>query len=124
MTFGGRAGGGGGGGRRQQAKPVVLPIDTKGSVVGIADSAFSSPRELGAILAAAPQCQQCMVKQYFRYAAGRMETPADAPALDRIFQDFKNSNYRFKELILSLVRSREFAGEGKDAHVAGNHKAQ
>ena len=124
MTFGGRAGGGGGGGRRQQAKPVVLPIDTKGSVVGIAESAFSSPRELGAILAAAPQCQECMVKQYFRYAAGRMETPADAPALDRIFQDFKNSNYRFKELILSLVRSREFPGEGKDSHVADNHKAQ
>jgi hypothetical protein len=125
LAFGGRGGGGGGGGRRgQQAKPVILPIDTKGTVVGIADSAFTSPRELGAVLAAAPQCQECMVKQYFRYAAGRMETPADAPTLDRIFQDFKNSNYRFKELILSLVRTREFPGERKDIHVASNHKAQ
>ncbi len=114
----------GGGGKRTPPKAVVLPIDTKGSVVGIGDSSFASPRELGAILARTPQCQQCVVKQYFRYAAGRMEAASDAAALDRIFQDFKASNYNFKALILSLVRSREFPGEGKDTHVAGNHKAQ
>jgi hypothetical protein len=107
--------------RRTPPKSVMLPINSKGSVVGISESSFGSPRELGAILAAAPQCQECMVKQYFRYAAGRMETPADRPALDRIFQDFKNSNYRFQELILSLIRSREFPGEDRSVHVASNH---
>jgi hypothetical protein len=123
LTFA-TAGHGGGGGRRPAAKPVLLPIDTKGMVVGIAGSEFASPRELGAILAAAPQCQECVVKQYFRYATGRMETPADQPALARIFLDFKNSNYRFKELMLSLVRAREFpgaSGEQKGVHVADNH---
>jgi hypothetical protein len=107
-------------GRRAPAKSVMLPIDTKGSVVGIAQSDFASPRELGAVLAAAPQCQECMVKQYFRYAMGRMETPADRPVLNRIVQDFRNSDYHFKELILSLVRSWEFPGEERAVHVASN----
>jgi hypothetical protein len=35
---------------------------------------FRRPRELGAVLAKSPQCQECMVKQYFRYTAGRMDT--------------------------------------------------
>ena len=53
-----------------------LPIDTSGNVAGIPDSGFSSPAELGAILAKSEQCQECVVKQYFRYTAGRMDTPA------------------------------------------------
>lgn len=110
-----------GGGRRTPPKSVMLPIDSKGTVVGIPQSDFASPRELGAILAAAPQCQECMVKQYFRYVAGRMETPADRPLLDRVFQDFKNSNYHFRELILSLVRSREFPREERGTSVAANY---
>jgi hypothetical protein len=111
----------GGGGRRAPAKSVMLPIDTKGSVVGIPQSDFVSPRELGAVLAAAPQCQECMVKQYFRFAMGRMENPADRPTLDRIFRDFKKSDFHFKELILSTVRSREFPGEERGISVAANH---
>jgi hypothetical protein len=111
----------GGGGRRAPAKSVMLPIDTKGTVVGIPQSDFVSPRDLGAILSSAPQCQECMVKQYFRYVAGRTETPADRPLLDRVFQDFRNSDYHFKELILSMVRSREFPGEERGTRVASNH---
>jgi hypothetical protein len=121
LTFAAGGHGGGGGRRGAQAKPVILPIDTKGSVVGIAESAFTSPRELGAVLAAAPQCQECIVKQYYRYATGRMETSADSAAINRIYQDFKNSNYNFKQMILSLVRSREFPGEVRNIHVASNH---
>jgi hypothetical protein len=111
----------GGGGRRTPPKSVMLPIDTKGTVVGIPQSDFVSPRELGTVLAAAPQCQECMVKQYFRYAMGRMETAADGPMLDHIFQDFKNSDFHFKELILSMVRSREFPREERGLSVAVNH---
>jgi len=111
----------GGGGKRTPAKAVALPIDTNGSVVGIAESSFASPRELGAILARTPQCQRCVVKQYFRYAVGRMEAASDSAALDRIFQDFKTSNYNFKALLLSLIRTREFPGEGGMHHVASNH---
>lgn len=94
---------------RRTAKTIELPLDTTGQVAGIPDSKFSSPRELGAVLARSPQCQECLVKQYFRYTAGRMETPADRALLRQVFDDFKKSQFRFKELMISLVRSREFA---------------
>jgi hypothetical protein len=48
------------------------------------------------------------VKQYFRYTLGRMEMPADRPAIRKLLEDFRNSQFRFKELIVSLARLREF----------------
>jgi len=94
---------------RRTAKTVELPLDTGGHVAGIPDSKFSFPRELGAVLARSPQCQECLVKQYFRYTVGRMETPADRSLIRQVFDDFKKSQFRFKELMISLVRSREFS---------------
>lgn len=97
-------------GRKKQATEYKLEIDTSGMVAGIPDSAFSSPRELGAILARTPACQKCVVKQYFRYAFGRQETPADEAAIERAFEAFRGSGFRFRELILSLVTSEAFRG--------------
>ncbi len=94
---------------RRTPKTIELPIDTAGFVAGLPDSQFSSPRELGAVLARSPQCQECLVKQYFRYTAGRMETPADRSLIRQVFDDFKKSQFRFRELMISLVRAREFS---------------
>jgi len=109
------------GGRRSQPKTAEVAMDTKGWVAGIPASDFTSPRELGAVLAKTPQCQECVVKQYFRYTAGRMETPADYPLIRRVYEDFKNSQFRFKELVISLVRARESPGATETQHVARNH---
>ena len=68
-----------------------------------------------------PQCQECMVKQYFRYTAGRIETPGDRPLIRKVAEDFRRSKFRFKEMIISMVRSREFPGEGGPVRVASNH---
>jgi hypothetical protein len=95
-------------GRRAKPRTVELEMDTAGYVAGIPDSKFSSPRELGAVLARSPQCQECLVKQYFRYTTGRMETQADRHLIRQVTEDFRNSQFRFKELIISLIRSREF----------------
>jgi len=97
------------GDRRAKPKTLELEMDTAGYVAGIPDSNFSSPRELGAVLARSPQCQECLVKQYFRYTSGRMETQADRPLIRQVSDDFRNSQFHFKELIISLVRSREFS---------------
>jgi len=97
------------GDRRAKPKTLELEMDTVGYVAGIPDSKFSSPRELGVVLARSPQCQECLVKQYFRYTSGRMETRADRPLIRQVSEDFRNSQFRFKELIISLVRSREFS---------------
>jgi hypothetical protein len=96
-------------------------MDTKGWVAGIPDSNFSSPRDLGAILAKTPMCQECMVKQYFRYITGRMETTADFPLIRRVFEDFRKSNFHFQELMISLVRNRESLMDERNVYVASNH---
>jgi hypothetical protein len=114
----------GGGGKRPPPKKVNLAMDTTGWVAGIANSNFASPRELGAVLAKTPQCQECVVKQYFRYTAGRMETASDRDLILRVVDDFRDAKFRFKELIISLMRNREHTGPGGNVHVARNYKAQ
>jgi hypothetical protein len=109
------------GGKRLPAKNIELELNTEGTVAGLPNSAFSSPAQLGAILAKSAQCQECVVKQYFRYTTGRMEVPADRPVITQVLNDFRKSQYHFKDLMLSLVRSREFPGSGEIAHVGNHH---
>ena len=102
--------------RKTEATKYELPIDPSGEVRGIAvrdgisHARFSSPKELGLILASEPACQKCVVRQVFRYALGRPETETDREAIDQIFHDFRDSQFLFQELIISLVRSKPFLG--------------
>ena len=111
-----------GGGRRSPPKTVDLEIDGKGYVTGIPDSQFSSPAELGTVLAKSSLCQECVVKQYFRYMSGRLETPADRPAIRKLTDDFRNSQFHFKDLIVSLLLQREFPNREGTVHVAIDHR--
>lgn len=106
--------------RRAPPKTMDLDIDATGYVAGINGSEFSSPSQLGGVLAKSELCQECLAKQYFRYTAGRMETPADRPVIHKMVEDFRASQFHFKELIVSLVRSREFPGG--NVHVASDHQ--
>ncbi len=114
-----------GGGRGAPPKTINLDINTVGTVAGLPDSQFSSPAELGAVLAKSPLCQECVVKQYFRYTAGRVETPADRPVILQAVEDFRKSGYKFQEMIVSLTLQREFSGRNTKQegaiHVASNH---
>src|SRR6266545_1137287 len=56
-------------------KKVELPIDGKGEIAGLTNAAFSEPKQIGHLLAESRACQECVVKQLFRYAFGRLETP-------------------------------------------------
>jgi hypothetical protein len=103
---------------------ITLPLNTKAYVAGIPDSEFSSPQQLGAVLAKSTQCQECVVKQYFRFQAGRSETAADRPLIRFVTDDFRNSGFRFKELILSLALVREFPQEKQRLDVANNYKSR
>jgi hypothetical protein len=110
---------------------VTLPLDTQAFVAGIPNSEFTSPLQLGAVLAKSAQCQECVVRQYFRFQAGRTDTPADRPLLRMVSENFRDSGFHFKQLILSLVVLREFPGteSGKNSplpgelsqHVADHH---
>jgi Protein of unknown function (DUF1592)/Protein of unknown function (DUF1588)/Protein of unknown function (DUF1587)/Protein of unknown function (DUF1595)/Protein of unknown function (DUF1585) len=96
--------------RNPENKPasIELEVDTKAFIAGIENSEFSSPKELGQILASNRQCQECVVKQLFRYAVGRAETTADKPILDRAYESFQRSQFRFKELMIAVIKWTEF----------------
>jgi hypothetical protein len=94
--------------RKTEPTEYNLPIEAKGMLRGIASSDFSTPRGLGAILAREPACQRCIVKQLFRYAVGRAETPDDMPVIERALQRFRDSRFRFQELIMAIATSETF----------------
>jgi hypothetical protein len=95
--------------RRARTETVDLNIDAAGWVTGIQQSEFATPRALGKILAANPQCQECVVKQFFRYSMGRHENAGDRPVLDRIVAEFRKSNFQFRKMLSAFVRWTEFS---------------
>ncbi len=105
-------------GRNAPVKTVTLDLNTNGNLAGLPDSQFSSPADMGAILAKSPQCQECVVKQYFRYSAGRLEGAADRPAIRQALDRFQASQFQFKELMLAIT-----AMEGT-SNVASDHKSR
>ncbi len=124
LQFAGTRRGEDGARKRGALKTVDLEIDPAGYVAGLPDSQFASPSQLGAVLAKSAQCQECVVKQYFRYTLGRMETAADRPLIRQVLEDFRGSKFHFKELIVSLMRARGFANSGEAVHVASDHKSR
>lgn len=96
--------------RDKQQTAWELEIDATGYVAGVNNSKFTSPAQLGAVLGQSSQCQECVAKQYFRYVSGRAETAADRPVIRKITDDFRRSQFKFKELMLSLMLARENSG--------------
>ena len=97
-------------GKNGAVKTINLDFNTSGNIAGLPDSQFSSPAGMGAVLARSPQCQECMVKQYFRYAAGRLEGPADRAVIREVLDRFEASQFHFKELIVAVTVLRDGAG--------------
>jgi hypothetical protein len=97
-------------GRRRTIKE--LDVDPSGYIQGMEDSAFSTPRELGRRLAGSRTCQRAIVKQLFRYAFGRQETVNDQPVIDGLLARFRDSGFRFRELIVALATSELFLQKG------------
>jgi hypothetical protein len=103
----GRRGGGGGFGRGGPP-PIQLDIDAQGEIAGLPNSNFSGAKELGGILANSPVCQECIVRQMFRYSYGRLETGADEKTIHQLYDQFKASGFKVKSLLVALVESPEF----------------
>ena len=95
-------------GNRKDDKKIDLDLDTNGEVAGIPDSSFSDAKQLGAILAQSRVCQECIVRQIFRYAFGRMETSADEATIHQLFAAFRDSGFHFKDFWLASVKAPQF----------------
>ncbi len=100
--------------RQRTPVTVELDLDTSAFIQGIDDSAFSTPRELGRILAESKTCQKCIVKQLFRYTFGREETEHDQPVIEELLVKFRDSGIRFRELIVAMATSKLFLQKGSD----------
>ena len=99
------------GGRREPIT-IELDVDTSAYLQGIDKSEFRTPKELGRILAKNESCQKCIVKQLFRYAFGREETEQDQSVIESLLVEFRDAEFRFRELMVSLVTSELFLQRG------------
>jgi len=95
-----------------------------GTLKGVADREFSSPRQLGQILAESSQCQKCIVRQLFRYATGRVEAAEDRRDIDEAAQAFDESGFRFQELMVAVVKTSAFQGEAQPLSLAEAGRAR
>ena len=62
---------------RRDRVPTALPVNSQASILGVSDSAFSSPDDAADILARTPACQRYIVKgvplqRLYRAAAGKV----------------------------------------------------
>jgi hypothetical protein len=101
-------------GTRAAPRTVELELDTSAYIQGLENSDFSTPKELGHILAESEMFHRSMVKQVFRYAMGRLESDRDRAVIDALVEDFRASDFRFRELIVSLVTSELFLEGGSN----------
>lgn len=81
------------------------PIDSAGNLDGVA---LSGATELGPLLAEDPRVGQCVVKQLFRHAQGRLETETEADIITDLDDRFADDGYRFRQLLLTLVTHEGF----------------
>lgn len=104
----------------RRAKPVEieLALDPSGQVAGLPAAQFSSARELGKLLADTPQCQECVVKQVFRYFSGRRDEAADQSLIRRAVEDFRNSGFHYRQMVVSLLEQWDFGPAERRAIVA------
>lgn len=108
----GRGGGDNEDSGRRRPTSITLDLDTSGYIQGVEGSEFTTPKELGRLLAESKTSQKAIVKQLFRYALGRHETAGDQPLVDRLYERFRVSGFRFRELIIALVTSDPFLQRG------------
>jgi Protein of unknown function (DUF1588)/Protein of unknown function (DUF1592)/Protein of unknown function (DUF1585) len=92
-------------GRYRTTEDNGLPIDDEGDLDG---TTFHGAHELGQLLAADARVPGCLVKQLYRYASARLETPQEQIVLDRINEAFAQGGYALKPLIIALVGSDGF----------------
>jgi hypothetical protein len=85
------------------------PIDSSGEVVGFEQGKFKGVRELQQKLAESDDVRDCVVRQYFRYAFGRMEDDTvDACTLAHMRKRFADSGYKFRDLLVAITETDAF----------------
>jgi hypothetical protein len=84
-------------------------VDTRGQITeaGDADGSFANVAELGQKLAESSWVKQCVLRELFRFSAGREEVEADACALQDMRKRLESSG-SLREALMSFVESSSF----------------
>jgi hypothetical protein len=82
------------------ASGYLADTDVAGNVNGVL--------ELAPKLAASAEVRRCVVRQWFRYAFGRSESPEDACTLDALDQAFASTRGNLRELLISITQTAPF----------------
>jgi len=95
-----------------RATDAGRPIDASGEIAGATEpvliGTFTGVRELGKKLAASDQVRDCVATQWFRFASGRSEEPADACSLATMQEAFASSEGDLVTLIVSTTQTDAF----------------
>jgi hypothetical protein len=85
-------------------------IDTSGMITNTRNTngSFNGVAELGMKLAASPDVEACVTKQWFRYAMARAEKPADACSMETISKTFHDAGGDLRTLPGALVVTPSF----------------
>ncbi len=86
------------------------PVDTSGNVVAAPEinGPFSGAPQLAQKLAGAAQVQQCVARQWFRFALGRLEGASDGCSLQSMFTAFDASKHDVRQLLAAIATSDAF----------------
>lgn len=82
-----------------------VALDTSGEIDGVPVSDVAG---LAALLADDPRLTQCMVRQLYRFAQGRLETEGEEGELTRLHTRFAADGFRFDQLLRALALSEGF----------------
>lgn len=85
-------------------------IDATGEIVATrdVDGTFDGAVELSQLLSQSDEVRECVARQWFRFATRRIEGPADACSLGRVFGAFVESDFDVRALMLSIVTTDAF----------------
>jgi hypothetical protein len=86
------------------------PVDSTGQLAGTSgqDGAVANAADLAHRLASAPEVRDCVLRQWFRYLFGRVETDGDAATLALAMSSFESGGFRIPDLVVALTRTRSF----------------
>ena len=85
-------------------------VDTHGNVIATRDidGEFEGVAELGSKLASSEEVEECMAKQWFRFAVNRFEQDFDACSMQRLLEIFRASGRDLNVLPRAIVETDAF----------------
>ncbi len=86
------------------------PVDASGELIGTRDidGAFTGVAELGQRLAASAEVEECIARQWFRYAISRFEQELDACSMQQLLASFQAADQNLNVLPRAVVATDAF----------------